>query len=258
MTDNVPDPLTRVIAGRSVADSLSAAVAVGDLRSHNDGTWLRPSIDGTPSDWVRESRDASRNCRFYMGVMFNHVYRKSQVPAGCATCFKVKVVPRSLRELVAVRDVSHDLPYTYKCGLDSAATYTAGLYGGYFYLHGLDAARAAYGTVRAAVDTHPTLGSDVSVFIKRGCTEYEVHCGPSDRFTFQPEQAELEAALLSRIRLEPSPPATRIRVQQTLAHWIREAYRLGDDSYLDFTGGRRLYPAIVRYDTAPASDGKKS
>lgn len=256
MTDIVPDPLTLIVANRSVADSLSEAVAVGALRPQDDGTWLRPSIDGTPSDWVRESRDASRNCRFYMGVMFNHVYRKRQVPAGCATCFKVKVVPRSLRELVALRDVSHALPYTYKCGLDSAATYTSGLYGGYFYLHGLDAARTAYGVIRAAVDGHPKLGGDVCVFIKRGCTEYEVHCGPSDRFTFQPEQTDLEAALLSRIKLEPSPPGTRIRVQQTLAHWIREAYRLGDDSYLDFTGGRRLYPSVVRYAPAPpAEDG---
>ncbi|ABC23817.1 hypothetical protein F11_15475 [Rhodospirillum rubrum F11] len=241
------DVLTRIVADRSVADSLAEAVAAGTLRPGEDGVWLRPPTDATPSNWIREQRDASRNCRFHMGVMFNHVYRKRQVPAGCATCFKVKVVPRSLRELIALHTVSHALPYTYKCGLDAASAYTSGLYGGYFYVHGLEAARAAHRAVRQAVDRHPKLGDAVTVFIKRGCTEYEVHCGPSDRFTVQPDQAELEAALFSRIRLEPSPPATRIRVQQTLAHWIREAYRLGDDSYLDFTGGRRLYPAVVRY-----------
>ncbi|KJV09769.1 hypothetical protein VZ95_09355 [Elstera litoralis] len=246
MTDT-QEVLTRVVAGRTVADSLQEAVAAGALRAQEDGTWLRPDIDGTPSNWVREHRDASRNCRFYMGVMFTHVYRKRQVPTGCATCFKVKVVPRTLRELVALRDVSHALPYTYKCGLDAGSAYTSGLYGGYFYRHGLDAARAAYGTIRAAVDQHPKLGSDVSVFIKRGCTEYEVHCGPSDHFTFAPDQAELEAAVFTHVRLEPSKPNNRVRVQQTLTHWIKEAYRLGDDSYLDFTGGVRLYPAAVRY-----------
>ncbi|MFV3130377.1 hypothetical protein [Niveispirillum sp. KHB5.9] len=254
MTD-AGDVLTRVVAGRTVADSLQQAVAVGALRPLDEGTWLRPDTDGTPSDWVREHRDASRHCRFYMGVMFNHVYGKRQVPAGCATCFKVKVVPRNLRELVALRDVGHDLPYTYKCGLDAGTAHTSGLYGGYFYVHGLDAARDAHRVVREAVDGHSGLGTDVTVFIKRGCTEYEIHCGPSDRFTFQPEQAELEAAVFVHIRLEPSKPYSRIRVQQTLAHWIREAYRLGDDSYLDFTGGRRLYPAAVRYDAQHSSEG---
>lgn len=248
------DLLTRSVAGRSVADGLSEAVAAGALRPLADGNWLRPVIDPTPSAWVREQRDASRNCRFYMGVMFNHLYRKRQVPAGCATCYKVKVVPRSLRELVALHGVSHALPYTYKCGLDAGSPYTSGLYGGYFYLHGLDNARAAHGAIRAAVDSDPKLGRDVTVFIKRGCTDYEVHCGPSDRFTFHPDQTTLEAALSARIRLEPSPPPSRIRAQQTLTHWIREAYRLGDDTYRDFTGGRRLHPAVVRYDPAPEGD----
>lgn len=253
MTD-AHDVLTCRVGGRLVADSLSEAVADGILQPCDDGTWIRPSADDIPSEWVREYRDASRNCRFYMGVMFHYVYHQEQVPAGCATCFKVKVVPGSLRQLVALRDISHALPYTYKCGLDAATPYTSGLYGGYFYLHGLDAARAAHRLVREAVDRHPKLGSAVPVFIKRGCTEYEVHCGPSDRFTFQPEQAGLEAALLSLIHLESPPPASRIRVQQTLAHWIKEAYRLGDDTYRDFTGGRRLYPATVCYATTAAPE----
>jgi len=254
----IQDVSTCVVEGRSVAESLSEAVSAGSLRPQDAGTWLRPHGEATPSDWIREKRDASRNCRFYMGVMFNHVYRKRQVPAGCASCFKVKVVPRTLQELVALRDVGHALPYTYKCGVEAAATYTSGIYGGYFYLNGLDAARAAHDLIRDAVDRHAKLGSDVPVFIKRGCTEYEVHCGPSDRYTFQPEQAALEAALLGRIHLERSPESNRVRVQQTMAHWIRQAYRLGDDSYLAFTGGRRLYPAVVRYPAAASPEGEQA
>lgn len=250
------DILARRVAGRSIADSLSEAVAAGALRAQDDGTWLRPNVDPTPSDWVKESRDASRKCRFYMGVMFNHVYRKRQVPAGCATCFKVKVEPRSLRELVALRDVGHALPFTYKCGLDARVSHTSGIYGAYFYLHGLEAARAAYRRVRDAVDAHPKLGSAVSVFIKRGCTEYELHCGPSDGFAFDPEQAAVEAALLARIRFEPPPPNDRKRVMETMTHWIKTAFRLGDDTYRDFTGGRRLYPAAVRYDPDAPREGE--
>ncbi len=240
--------LTQVVAGRSVAESLAAAVAAGSLRVLADGNWQRPNIEPTPSDWVRASRDASRHCRFYMGVMFNHVYRKQRVPAGCATCFKVKVVPKTLRELVALRDLGEAMPYTYKCGLDESAPYSSGIYGAYFYLHGVEAARAAYQVVRDAVNAHAKLGPGVTVFVKRGCTDYEVHCGPSDRYSFEPWQVELEAALLSRIQLEPRPANDRKRVMATMTHWIKTAYRLGDDSYLDFTGGRRLYPAVVHYE----------
>ncbi len=62
--------------------------------------------------------------------------------------------------------------------------------------------------------------------------------------------------VLTRVIAGRSVPADRVRVQQSLAHWIREAYRLGDDSYLDFAGGRRLYPAAVRYETMAPADGE--
>lgn len=250
------DVLNHVVAGRRVGDSLAAAVATGALRPLEDGGWLRPGVGSGPAGWVRESRDASRKCRFFMGVMFDHVYRKQQVPAGCATCFKVKVVPRTLRELVALRDVGHALPYTYKCGLDATAPFTSGIYGGYFYLHGLDAARAAYQAVRAAVSDHPKLGPATSVFIKRGCTDYEVSCGPSDQYSFTPEQAGIETAILAHIRIEPRPLQDRNRVKQTMIHWIGTAYRLGDETYRDFTGGRPLYPAVVQYEPLAPDGGE--
>ena len=33
-----------------------------------------------------------------------------------------------------------------------------------------------------------------------------------------------------------------------MAHWIDTAFRIGDDTYLDFTNGRRLKPKMVSYD----------
>lgn len=237
--------MDRAVAGRSVRDSWALAEAALPLIPTGDRRWTLPP-DPRPSNWIKTHRDANRNCRFQM-VLFEHVYRRQFVPAGCETCFKVKVVPRSLRELVAVYEAGDALPYTYKCGIDAGSPVTSGIYGAYFYVHGLPAARAAYARVREAVDAHPRLGPDVPMFIKRGCTEYEVHCGPSDRYTFSDEQRELEAGLRELIRIGPAAPDTKVQIQQTFAHWIRTAYSLGDDSYLDFTGGRRLYPAVVKY-----------
>jgi hypothetical protein len=248
------DPVwTKRVADRTVGESLAQAIAAGALIESDTGA-LRVA-DARATLWMKESRDASRQCRFYMGVMFEHVYRRTQVPSGCAACFKVKVVPRSLRELVAVRDVAHALPYTYKCGLDESSPYTSGIYGCYFYLTGLDGARAAYPRIRQAVSEHPRLGADVPVFIKRGCTEYEVHCGPSNQFTFGPEQADLERAILANLEVPDRGSSTPTDVLRTFARWIETAYRLGDDTYLDFTGGRRLFPAVVRYDPDPPAAG---
>lgn len=244
---SAPDPLfDTVVNGRPVAEGITAAVAAGALISTEAGTLRLPDKGGA---WMRESRDASRNCRFYLGVMFRHVYQKTQVPAGCATCFKVKVAPRTLAELVALREVARALPYTYKVGIEESR-FTSGIYGGYFYLHGLDDARAAHTRVRDAVNGHPRLGADVSVSIKRGCTDYEVHCGPSDRYTFAPALEDLERALLGRIEIPPRVPQSRHQTLRTFARWIEVAFRIGDRSYLEFTGGRRLYPAVVRYDPA--------
>lgn len=248
-SDDIDNLLARPAGRRRLGDSIAEAVAAGRLTPLGPGRWRLNTVAATPSPWVKQSRDASRHCRFYMGLMFEHVYARTRVPAGCAGCYKVKVAPRTLRELMGLRDIARALPHTYKCGLDLPTPFTSGPYGGYFYLNGLEAARAAYGPIREAVSGHGKLGPGVPVFIKRGCTEYEIACGPSDRYSFEPAQHEIEAALRPRIVLDqPVRKPEAVETQQTFAHWIRTAYSIGDDTYRDFTGGRRLYPEVVRYD----------
>ena|GEM_PF-1006618 len=241
--------LKRAITGWTVGKGLASAEAAGTLLARPDGRWQLPSDGDEASEWIRKPGTVRRNCKFYMHVMFLHVYQQSRVPQGCASCFKVKVAPRTVRELVALSDVAQTLPYTSKCGLDAKTTYTSGLYGGYFYLDGIADARAAYANIREAVDKHSKLGTEVPVFIKRGCSIYEIKCGPSDQYRFASELGEIETALLARIDLPPrrSKPPMQQRML-TFAQWMETAYMSGDDSYLDFTAGKRWYPATVRYD----------
>jgi hypothetical protein len=79
--------------------------------------------------------------------------------------------------------------------------------------------------------------------IKRGCSEYEAALGPSDQFEFKPEMAELEAYLRARFR----NPNYVDQLNVALAYWIDLAFRMGDDTYLDFTDGKRLRPKTVTY-----------
>jgi len=68
--------------------------------------------------------------------------------------------------------------------------------------------------------------------------------GPSDRYEFAPGLAELEAYLRARFRSNRGPDRGNI----ALAYWIEVAFRIGDDTYLDFTDGKRLRANAVSYE----------
>ncbi|MEI9806155.1 MAG: hypothetical protein WDN48_19540 [Pseudolabrys sp.] len=130
------------------------------------------------------------------------------------------------------------------------------LYASYFYLTGLDEARKVCREVRAKVDADPALGPSVKVTIKRGCTNYERACGPSNRYTFEPRLTEVEAYFRERYRRpEPVPlPPKKYREAATLLEIERVAYRIGDNTYKDFTGGKEIFPPTVSYDPDKSGD----
>jgi hypothetical protein len=199
-----------------------------------------------------------------MNVLFRQAYARSAVPFGCSACYKVKVSLRTLRELVAAWGIGKRIACESKWGLDIGNRYSQDIYAGYFYTTGLDMARVIYKLAREAFDNDPTLGPDVPMRIKRGCSDYEAALGPSDRYEFAPELAELEAYLKSRFRDTEASGLKPV----AMAKWIETAFSIGDETYLDFTGGKRLQrakmsldfmgrkflnPAQAVYDPSPAS-----
>jgi len=191
---------------------------------------------------------ASMECGFKMGFLFRQVYECRWVPQGCASCFKIKAAPKSVAGLVALSAILETLPHHNKCGLDFYNPYSRDIYAGYVYLPDLELAREAYGPLRTAIDAQPELGPSVSVSIKRGCSEYEAHCGPSDRWSFDPAMAGFEAQARHVFQNPPSDATPlNLRKAEHLVKWIRFAYQIGDDSYLSLTGGKPLYAGSVTY-----------
>lgn len=232
----------------SVAENLDRAVAEGRLRRHDDGRLSPPShTPAAPSPWIF-SGGAHLPCQFLNGFLFACAYDQAAVPHGCRDCFKVTVIPRTLRQLVALRDLAAAVDCPAKCGLEIGSAYSQNVYGGFFYVLGLEQARRMFAELRRAVDAVPALGPGVAMNIKRGCTNFEVQCGPSDRYTFRSEQPELES-LLQELWWPGKPRAGNDGAARaaTLLLWIRTAFQIGDDTYLDFTRGRRLYPRPVSY-----------
>lgn len=238
--------LCLTFGGRSVGDNLRAGLLSGALRQLPDGRLTLPAkaLD-RPDNWLRLKpvQNTRPPCRFLFDVLFDVAYATAAIPLACQDCYKVKVCPTSFKGLLALRNLSRTIPCNSKCGPEVNYVYSQDLYGGYYYCYGLDHARAVYSQVREAVDAVEALGPTVAMRIKRGCTPYEIHCGPSDQWQFRAEQAELESHLLARFVL----PTVEEQEFATLMRWAQVAYAIGDDSYLEFTKGRRVHPAAVSY-----------
>jgi len=244
MPSSPEDLLALRIGGATVAENLQRAIDRGDLIADPDGRLRLPPGRDNGANWAWVDHGQPLFCTFLMKFLFRQAYASGAVPQGCSACYKVKVLPRTVRELVAAWGVAKGIECRSKWGIDLHNSYSQNIYAGYFYTSGLEAARAVYRVAREAFAGEPKIGPDIALSIKRGCSEYEAALGPSDRFEFAPELAALEAYLRSRYRAERQserlPP-------MPLAHWIDIAFRTGDDTYMDFTGGRRLRPPSVSY-----------
>ncbi len=244
MTKSPDELLDLRFGATSVRENLRRAIEAGRLNENQDGTLELAGNPRQDRNWMTVNNGPPLGCGFLMYFMFHHAYAESAVPDGCSVCYKIKVVLGTLRELVAAWEIGKKIQCRSKWGTDLNNAYSQNVYAGYFYVSGLDAARALFKVVREAIDNDSKLGPDIAMTIKRGCSEYEGSLGPSDRYTFAPEMAELETHLKTRFRegkrdYQPSLVA---------AYWIETAYRIGDDTYLDFTGGKRLREKTMTYD----------
>jgi hypothetical protein len=246
MTKTLDELMALRFGETTVDENLRRAVEAGRMVQSEDGTLQSADEPRKEINWMFVPNGPPMACGFLMDFAFAHAYAESAVPSGCSACYKVKVIPQTLRQLVASWEIAKNIRCTSKWGTDLNNPYSQTIYAGYFYVSGLEATRALFHVVRQAVDEHPKLGPEVPMVIKRGCSQYEAKVGPSDRYTFTPEMEELEAYLKSRFR------ERRADYQPSLivAHWIETAFRIGDNTYLDFTGGQRLREPTVTYDTA--------
>jgi len=244
MTRSPEELLALKIGERTVGENLKRAVEAGKLIEDADGSLRFAKVGQRSANWAMVPNGPPLDCLFLMYFAFRHAYARSAVPQGCSACYKVSVAPRTLRQLVAAWGIAKRIECRSKWGVDLNNRLSQNIYAGYFFTDGLDMARMIFRIAREAIDNDPILGSDIPMSIKRGCSEYEAALGPSDRYEFMPELAELEEYLKTRFRVCKPPGLPPV----PLVHWIDTAFRVGDDTYLDFTGGKRLRPAPVSYD----------
>jgi len=231
------------LAKKDLIEKFKSEFEKGAFFLRNDGkiTQTTRLMHSTP--WIHTRRAPNRNCGLY------HTYfekLKGMIHSTCQSCWKVVVAPRTLIELHKLLELQKVLNIPSKCGIEKRDT-VGRLYGGYFYNDSLEEGKECYKIVRSNVDLN--LSPEVSVILKRGCTEFELGTGPSDKWEVTEEQKALEYLLLDLvavdINLSPQPEHLKDSIFRTWIHW---AYSNGDPTYLEYTGGPLFRPPVTYHE----------
>ncbi len=235
------------LRNQDLIEMMGPAVANGTYRVQLDGKLKADTGMTSESPWHHVNFIEGINCELWHQIMFDIVGQKTGkfIPKACQECWKVVVRPRTLKELFTLLDVQLRLDLPSKCGIERRAS-VSGLYGGYFYTESLKQGLERYEQVRAEVDQH--LSPDVEVRLKRACTEFELAFPDSRTWSVKDWQLPVEAlteAFITQDNLTmKQPPMVLVHVHR---RWIEWAYQNGDVTYLEYTGGKPLYPPATTY-----------
>lgn len=223
-----------------------------NLSPGEDGLYYMLGTKLLFSPWVFSSnmeQIVERDCEFNHQFLFNHVLESKSIPLRCMDCWKVVAIPRNLIGLRAVYSIQQRGKWLAKCGLEGDRPNSDRLYGAYWYCDSREEGRKRKEQVKELVHLNFDLGPDVDVYLKRGCTEFEQALGRSDEWKVEANQEKLEKAASKLFKRTDPELFIQTPAEKSLMvnEWNRHAYRWGDKSYLQFTGGEPMFSACVTY-----------
>ena len=173
------------------------------------------------------------------------------IPRRCQECWKIVIRPRNLKELFALEELMlSKFDWPCKCGIErrSYAPLSKHRYGGYIYSTSVKQGLERLKKIRSMLEEHEVLNG-VEAYLKRGCTEFELGFPDSTKWEVTEAQHEVEDLLdwyfTFDVPNSGMAPHITNRLHMT---WIEWAAENGDETYLEYTDGRPLYPPAVRYE----------
>lgn len=214
----------------------------GSCQLLSDGTYKTKKIESVQGPWVftnmPESGTAGEICHRIHQYMFPKL---GIIPILCHDCFKVVVKPKTVVQLFDLQKLQKKLNLPSKCGIELRG-FVPSLYGGYFYNKGIEKGRECYKLIRKRVSER--ISPDIEVILKRGCTEFEMSHGPSDKWGIDINQKKLEDDFNKRYVEEND--TTQIQTDDAINNikisWILYAAQKHDMTYRELTGGEALVP----------------
>ena len=242
------------IKNRNLIGLVQRLLKAGVLsRRDCDGKFVSSVKAQWDTPWVHVKQSYKSNCYLWKDIIFHHIVsinlpkEKWFVPIGCMDCFKVVIRPQTLKQLFALEALERRLNHPSKAGIEIRPQ-VFGHYGGYFYNRGLQEGLECYKKVRKAVNEDPDLGPDVSVILKRACTEMEAGCGPSDKWEVTEDQLRLEMLIKDHFAIDSTLISqSEDAIEHVKQTWIDFAWDRGDPTVYEYLDGEPLHPPYVTY-----------
>ena len=238
---------------KPLIDAGKYVIPAADGKIHNKAELDGHDIAGAYGIWVFVNTDGNK--RNHCDWRHDTSNLLGYVPKHCLNCWKLVVRPRTLSELFKLLKlmegmVADDPKCFCKCGVESRE-YVNSNYGGYFYQRSKEALQARYTQVRKLVDEQ--ISPDVDVIPKRGCTEFELKYGPSDKYEELDQYTSGYADHWEKM-IEKNCVMRQIKAHQpelvklpVMKGWIEFAWGRGDPTVWQFLDGTPLYPPVVKY-----------
>jgi len=245
-----------------------------DLRKNDIVSWLRPLLDqkvykcrrsdgffemteateSILSPWHHINYTIGKECYYLNQQLFQIISPRTPagqfIPRKCQQCWKIVIRPRTLKQLFALENLLVQLAWPSKCGTErrSYTPLSRHRYGGYIYNNSLDEGLERLDVIRGHLGSHPELNG-VECYLKRSCTEMEMAFPDSTTWAITDEQNRVEDMLDSMLVFNiPYSKSGQHMIDKVHIGWVEWAAENGDETYLEYTDGKRLYPEAVRYE----------
>jgi len=219
-----------------------------EIYIRDDNKIAIPTVDTYSSPWIHARIATDRQCGRYHRLYFKYY---GFIPKKCMECWKVVQRPRNLKELFEVWKYQRELKEVSKCGIERRP-FVHGNYGAYWYNN----------TKEEGFERKESLLKDfpkIPTILKRGCTEFEIQFGPSDRWQSTDLSLRLEetlSKLMVSVRFhDGGKPKTRDGSpspwyvnEHSKRMWVEFAYDRGDPTYKLYTKSKPLVPPVITYD----------
>lgn len=207
----------------------------------SDKKIIMGGVERFETKWHHTKLAQHKDCIMGHKILFDLFNAKA---TKCMNCYKVVVRPNTVKELIQLMKLQESMGYPSKCGTEGRS-FVPALYGGYFYADSLEEGRERYREVRDAVSFN--ISKDITVILKRGCTEYERKWGRSDEWEQTEKDLFWEQLCYENIIFESSPYQSGLVKISTVQDWLEFAWEHGDMTCMEFNNGEPYWPPVITY-----------
>jgi hypothetical protein len=233
---------------KDIINKMMAGFNAKDCYIREDEKIAIPIRDAYTSPWIHARLATDRKCNRYQ-MIYHAVF--GFVPSKCMECWKVVLRPRNLSELFDIYAYQRELRIPSKAGMETRP-FVHGNYGAYWYTNSQEEGLDLKDLIHKDFEKTP-------IILKRGCTEFEMSHGPSDRWEQPKHIQELEELLEDLLvdvayndgrteKIEDGKPSPWYVNEHVKRRWVEFAYDRGDITYKLYTHGKPLMAPVVTYE----------